>query len=426
MEKAIKQIKNCILEILNYIIMVMILRAVFSLFPSETPHFITYSLFAAVPLFFYFIRVKILSIWLFTLFHILTLILVYIIFNDSIVQRIAFLILTLLYVIYSTYIKIAVYTNPLQLDYNIKNISPIITVVIATFSYLITNNNSTIIIIIVLIVLHLIYHYLSSFLHYININRRSAGSMPLKEIITIDFPLITGFTLLTALAMAAVAGRNIIAGIAEGLIETLRRFLRRLPINTHSEIETEVNDPIRLPSSPIPDEIYRHYPPRTEIFFQILNNLITIISTIIIIALTILIIGLIIAQIKAAFARRTPKAKEQPEDQPIDIIEKLKRIKQQKPTAKRRLFRTPDEKIRRIFVNTITKKAAETPDNIKAKTLLTSGTVREMATLFPPHKDPQTLPNFITLYEKARYAQQTCTPKDVKQAKHLSNLLTKP
>jgi hypothetical protein len=420
MLQIIAHLKNCLIEIQNYLLFIMVELMIFGYFLDKQPAWFNYLVLGTIPIACYFIRCFIHRFWLFALLHLVPLVLVFGTFADLLVERIVFTFAVVVQIIISLAVRIAVYTQPERASYGGTATLPIIAVAMGAFFFLLKGPESLIVLTISFIALHFLERYLGQFLYYIDINRRTTGNMPLKEIFILDFPIVGGFTLITVLLMLSVAVRESLGRFVSWLLLLLRDLLRWLisliPSGAATEEEMLAEEPLPDMLSGLPET------PGDVAGSNLLLQALEIAMAILLVAVVvILVVGAVLAAValvKAVFKLRLRGKNIAEDDVNRDLIEILKRPKRvAKPKRKHLLFRSADEKIRALFAATMLKQAQ---NNMRYFPLQTA-TPCELLALFEEEREAASV--LVGLYEKARYAKESCTNADFRLAKKIKGLL---
>ena len=464
---VINHTKNCIAEVANYLLFVMGEAALFSFFPDQAPQPAIICLLGSVPLLFYLIRCKIHKFWLFALLHIIPLVIILGAPFGHLVQTIVFFAVALVQAILSVSVRIAVYTRPERSDYGMALASPIVAVVIAAAIYLLRGVEIIPFLTMAFIAGFFLDRFLKHFIHYTDMSRRTTGHMPTKSIFAACALLVGAFTLIVTIMMGGFAGRLFIVRIGAWLLELLRLFvvwLIGLIVIEEQASEMSLSPEGELP--PIPGELTELAEEGTHILIEILNVLFSVFAAIVTAALVAALIYGLVRLIRAAFSKRAREGAQAVDKKKGDIVEKLSRREKIGP-KRARLFLTNDEKIRRIFAATISRQSRKCQADAGAYTITKSSTAREMLQLFvtpdagfpetsvtpqinllageesagspetsvtpqcfnagPPETSvtPQCFnagppESLISLYEKARYAAQSCDSADARTARKLA------
>ncbi len=425
MERKILHIKNCIAEVMNYLLYVMAELAFFSAFTGEKPNVFRFMIPVAVPLFFYLVRCRVHRFWLFLLIHLLPFVWIIFGYGDSISQKFVFFLVAMIQVMVSLYIRITLFSDPNRIDYGIHPAPPPLAVGMGVALLLfndklgVAGTELTLIqIVIIFMLLYFVCLFMDNFLHYTEMSRKTTGNIPMKSIFLVDFAVVGGFAGICVIMMAAFADRS----LGKALGEFIKRIMRAVLIFFIYVIN--------FISSLFKDSPMEELPPSEQInmmpkavtgnslLAQIIDMLLTVIGTALAIAFAGAAIYGLVMLIKRAFAYRKEDKLAQ-EDESGDIIEKLERKKKSNDTGRLSgWFKTPDEKIRKIFLVTLRKKCRQKTDQDWER-LLRYGTARECLALFG-EDGGETALSFIHIYEKARYAKEECTAADAKEAARLA------
>jgi len=401
MEKLLLHTKNCISEVANYLLYVILLILIFSLFDSEKPHFFEFVIMVIVPLYYYLLRFKIHSFGLLILLHLAPACLIWIIYSTNVGFKMAFLVIACIQGAISLGVTHAAKEKK-QWDGGNKTIMPVVVIVVGAVVYIASTNIIVIPLIIIFIVLYFLNLHLTQYVEYIEVHRLSTGNVPRKNIFFSGVMLVGFFILVAVLIMLLFA-----TGFARWFIDVLHQFFTWFVALWSFE---------QAPLPEIPDIEYEQLEfndfgeSGDNRFFAVIGYIFSFLSA----ALIIFVVGSLIIWVFMLIIRgRTTKFvyRNDGVEEDDDIIEKLE-WKREKNKNKRsfKLFMTADEKIRRIFSKVVNK-------HLTHKPILSSSTAREMLEFFG-HSESAVL--LVELYEKARYAHETCTEKDVKEAKRLA------
>lgn len=414
MEKVILHIKNGIAEIHNYLLFVMAQMVIISYISGKAPGFFILAALGVLPLIYYLIRCKIHNFWFFCALHVVPIFLIWILIDDFLATKIIFITIAFLQAAFSIGTRIAVYTRPERDDYGSAIVLPFFIGLLGTSLYLVSRDTRLVVIIIIITVLHFSHMYLSHFLHYIDMSSRTTGNVPVKDILATDLALVGGFMLIMVSFMSLFIGRDLLLGLGGWLLSLLRKLFALLDFFasrvSENEATVQENQGLQI------EEIVINEP---SDFAIVLEYIFEIVSSVVIVVGTILLIYITIILIRNVFRGRA-RGKKLSEDGDIDVVEKIKRTKNgRKDTAKRSIFLTADEKIRRIFVKLIRKKKEKLYGLNNEGYLIRDGsTARELLILFDDQ--PESAGLIVALYEKARYARESCTNADVRTARKLA------
>jgi hypothetical protein len=253
-------------------------------------------------------------------------------------------------------------------------------------------------------------------------NRRTTGHVPSKEIFHLNIYLVGAFTLVSVVVMAGAAGSGAFSAFGVWLYNTLRRFIRWL-VSLLPKAAGE-GLPDEQEQAPFAEDMggfpYDNAAPVDNLFLQILERIIISLVTITFYALIAAALWGLFVLIRDAFRRRAGKAKTDGGEG--DIVEKIERpVRKTKEKRPRRIFGSADERIRRIFARAVERRYNERTGGDLSYILLHSGTARELLALFDGEPEPAR--TLIALYEKARYARESCTAADVREARRLARMV---
>ncbi|MDR0220869.1 MAG: hypothetical protein LBI54_05630 [Lachnospiraceae bacterium] len=420
MQTTINHAKNCLAEIINYTLFVMVEIAFLAYLSTDEPGFFTYAVLALIPLAYYFVRCYVHRIWLFALLHLLPLVLVFGAFDHDIAQKALFFVAAAVQAIVSLAIRIDIYSESPRADYGVTAALPPVAIVFGLIMFLLTRYDRILALTIVFIALYLFYHYLGQFLYYTDMNRRTTGHVPAGEIFNLNIILVGAFTLISVLVMAGVAGQEVFSAFARWLYNTVSRFLRWLASLLPSSGE---GGPAEELAAPPAEEAatglpFTEAPEPLGLLAQIIEQALVTLATILFYALLAAALWGLFVLIRAAFRRRF--GKEKTADGEGDLVEIIARpVRKAKEKRRRLIFAGADERIRGIFARVVERRFSEQANgDTTAYILLHSGTARELLALFDGEPEPARA--LVALYEKARYACESCTGADVREARRLA------
>ena len=424
MEKTINHVKNCIAEVANGLIYIMVGLAIFSYFPEHSPHFAAFALFAVIPLAAYLTRCLVHQLWLFFPLHLLVPLVIFFVFRHSIGQVTMFLFVAVIQIWVSIAIRVNIYVNPNRSDFSSAAVPPIVPVAVGAILYMLTGLGSLVALVTLSVALHLLHRFLAQFVHYSDMTRRTTGTMPTKRIFTVDFLLVAAFTLATVLLMAVFSGSEILTGVGAWLLECLRLLLVWF-FSVFSVVPEDM--PVLVGQGPItpviPAELIAAEERVKGPIAAIVEQILIAFATALVLALILAALVTLILLIRRAFKKRARVIEASPDEEKGDVVEVLKRRVSRERGPRRRLLRSADEKIRQIFAAVIMKRMGQADAADISSPILAGSTAREMLAVFPD--EPEAALRLTDLYEKARYARESCTAADVRMARGLAREMSK-
>ncbi|MDR2888982.1 MAG: hypothetical protein LBV33_03970 [Lachnospiraceae bacterium] len=416
MEKKIQHIRNGIAELLVYLIFAMVEQFIFVVLFGKAPGFWRLFFPLIVPLLFYVVRCRIHRFWLFLVLHLLATILMSIFYGRTIVEKVILGIATFIQMIISLSIRIAVFTSPERKDYGVHVVSPVASLIFATILLLIRSESGLAPFVIVYIIGYFIYYYLTQYIHYIGMNKRTTGTIPVNEIFKTDLYLVGGFTIICGIMMAGIAGRSNQTGLFGVVLQLVRQIFFSLFNLINAILPSPFINSVTQ-DQPLPaNDIYGMLPVEGPSWFvYFLNGLFLLIG--IALMLLLLAVGIygIVVLFRAVFAKQVGPGQQIYQSEVGDTVERLER-KSRSEKGEGGYARTPEEKIRKAFRNCMLRGLGRKPEQEMVK-WLHSATARELLVYF---NGEEGINKFIELYEKARYTKGLCTNDDVREARRLA------
>jgi hypothetical protein len=311
MKIAIIHAKNIIAELINYTLYVMVEITFFAYFSEDEPGFFTYAALGLIPIGYYFVRCYVHRFWAFALLHLLPPVLVFGSFDYDISQKILFSLVAAIYAILSLVIRLDAFSETGRADYGVTAAIPPVAVGLGLVAFMLTRYDSIIALTIAFIALYLFHHYLGQFLFYTDMNRRTTGHVPSKDIFHLNIYLVGAFTLVSVVVMASAAGSGAFSAFGVWLYNTLRRFLRwlvsLLPSSAGEGQFDEMAEP--PPTGEAAGLPFDAAPPVDNIVVQVLERILIGLTTIIFYMVLAAALWGLIVLVREAFRRRAGKAK---------------------------------------------------------------------------------------------------------------------
>lgn len=418
MDIKIIHLKNCIAELLVFLIYVMFEQVIFVMLNGDRPGRLQLGMLFTIPLFYYLVRCKVHRFWLFMLLHILPPAVLIIGFREQAVYAVVFAIAALLQAFSSLNIRIKFVTDQEQFDYGYTALSPVGIVGMGLILYFISRADILIYPVLFYIVVYFLYIYLRHFLHYMDMNKIITGNIPEKSIFAINFSFVGGFTAVSALFMIFFSDIEFFSSALRSFMRWLGYLIRFL-LSRGAVESPEVKD--EEPLLPSADDMFTEAS-STPFWAEVLEIIMTVIVVAFLLALAAVAIYLLIKLIRRVFGNGSSERGSDDEETRKDIVEKLKRSESGKATAGLSvLIKSPEEKIRKIFRKVLQKQGKTNPPP-EEKGLLRYGTARECLVFL--HADSDDAISLAYIYEKARYGDIPCTSSDVREAKRLARRLT--
>ncbi len=419
MEIKILHLKNCIAELLVFLIYIMFEQVIFVMLDGDRPGGLQLGMLFAIPLFYYLVRCKVHRFWLFMLLHILPPAMLIIGYREQTVYAVVFAIAALLQAFSSLNIRIKFVTDQEQFDYGYTALSPAGMVGIGLLLYFISRADVLIYPVLFYIVVYFLYIYLRHFLHYMDLNKIITGNIPEKSIFAINFSFVGGFTAVSALFMIFFSDIAFFSSALRSFMQWLGYLIRFLLSRSAAESPEIKEEELPLPSA----EDMLTEASSTPFWAEVLEIMMTVIVVVFLLALAAAAIYLLIKLIQRVFGNGSTERGADDEETKKDIVEKLKRNKSGKdPAGLSVLILSPEEKIRKIFRKVLQKQDKTAPPPQEEKGLLRYGTARECLALL--HAGSDDAKSLAQIYEKARYGFVPCTASDVREARRLARRLT--
>lgn len=416
---------NILAEILNYMLAIALQVVVFADFIRQWPGFLRIILLSIVPVFYYLVREFCGSRSLFFLLHILPVAGAIVLWGKTPYEQAVFAIVAAVFALLSISKKLS------GKDSGTEVASPAFMSGFFFFIYLIDDwqsggkNGSCLTAMTMIYVLgYFLYFYLRRFWAYMDVNNRTTDHIPVKHAFYSSLSLIFGFLMISAGSICMGTDRQladrIMAGIKKVLVMVLTFLFSHFP-KGEAQSEIWTGDMEKNKFVPPPYETSE-----PSVFAWILNALVYILGIAGVIVLLAAVITGFIRLVEKAFRQKSGVCQEDEEEEK-DKVEFLLRPKRRKKKAEEgmRIFTSgePSYVIRRQYLRTLIRRYRSVK-NEGIKKLMHGGTARECCkSLFPER--PEEAEEFAGLYEKAKYANISCSKDDVRRMKRLAGELLK-
>lgn len=364
----------------------------------------------------YLIRMKCEGMLSFTLGHLLSLLFLWFLLNCFSSGNLLFL----MFLVLAAYTGLSVYYKAGKPDREPSCISPVAGIAIMVMTYFVQNTYGnrkfqTVLFLISAgyLCLHFLYNYLSNFITFLILNRTSTGHMKEKQLFSAGMAMVGGYTLFTGLTLIFCTDPGAGDRLAAWLKALCFRFLRWIASllskeNTGEYVEeTPPQTMVDIEPRSQGEETISAWP---EIVRTILDALVIILFLVIVAAAVYWLIKAFIA----LFKKRSEEAG--PRKDTKERIAHVKKIKNDTGDNKKRIFYrfSPNAKIRRVYGELASKyrKKLEQEKGKPAEASTARENCRVLAVNNPPAGE-----QLAQLYEKARYSNQSCNKKEVKEAR---------
>lgn len=263
--------------------------------------------------------------------------------------------------------------------------------------------------------------YFINFLRYMDMSRKTMDNIPEGRAFGISFGLAAGFTGAVAVLFYGGTHRQQIDEIGARLGRAIAGFLGFL-----FSLLPEGKEEEAVPGWQIEKAGGVALPEAQEASFlaRILDVLLFVIAMAVTLALVIGGAIVFYRLIREAFLKRQTGQKADTGGEKDKVESLLGSRKKEKRAERKGLFhaRTPQEEIRRIYYKTMYRRYRALREE-KTRKLIKTGSARECClAIFPEGEEEAEA--FVRMYEKARYANDTCTSRELKQMKRCSAVLT--
>lgn len=268
---------------------------------------------------------------------------------------------------------------------------------------------------------HWMKNYLDNFLYYMKMNRQASGAMPESRIFRGGIISVAVYGVFCFAVLVLYSKTALVASLSELVRNAgyllLKLFFRFLLLFLK---ETEEGEMIPEASGEGEQMMFAAESAEVPLWMQILDKvLVTAVVVMLITGIIWLIVMLVRFMIRSFYGREKAKKEIRQEG----FVEEQERLQEKKDSPRARLpvlGGTPAQRVRRIFKRTIQEltKRAEPVERMDART------ARELACLCAETNAAE-WDALVTLYERARYAQEAVTREDVREAGRLSKALLK-
>ena len=419
MVKVITHTKNCIAEVLNYLILICLEALILGNFARQWPGFFFFVVPVVIPLCFYVIRLHINRISVFLLLHILTIILFWFFYGETWGQKVVIAIVACTQAVKSLQIRVT------RQYWHSEVVLPAIAVAVMVGAYIVDQFMGITIVSVAImqiaigfLFLYFLYYYLARFLDFINMNKRMIVNIPERQIFTSGGIMVGVFAVISGILIKTAADESFAKTVSAFMRRAVSMMIRFL----FSLLEFMNPYQFDIQAEESAQEIVQEIPleqVETSVWAELVDRLLVLGGMVITICLIGSIIYGLIRLIQKAFAYRNRQNTADEAGGYKDLVEKIeKRSRNKQGQRQFEPGASPEVKIRRIFQKIVKKKLKG-----KKEDMLTacreSSTAREYEFLFEGAQQ-EPLKEFISIYEKARYSHGDCTKEDVKRAKALA------
>ncbi len=427
MRNKMELIKNCIAELLNYILALAIMTVVMRDFLNYWPGTGRLLILIAVPICLYLIREYIKNGFLFLMLHFFVVLAVIGFFSHTVSEKVLFGLVTAVFIGFSIYRRLSSQIRGMGV------IHPVVMAVALFILYLVDRYKGAgrtggylIQFMIMYMAGYFLYYYLEKFLQFIHMNCKVTENVPVKHIFSSSFGLILLFILgMTGITFVSVNKEMIdeLATVIRSGILAFLGFLGDLFIKEGAiEVPQEalvIRDTLQMDMPLTPDA-------EPSVLVQILDYILYLMGNLAVLVFALAVVIAVYKLIRRAFSKGQSKYISQ-EEVFVDKVESLKKEKSMKRNTRKKFSfaGTPEMMIRRQYYKAMTDK--KVASKVTSDKEFLSGTAREnSARYFEMTKEKKAAAQtFSGTYEKARYGQNLCSREEVKQMKRSREILLK-
>lgn len=425
MSRKIEIVKNAIAELVNFLVLLAIGIVVWGDFIETAPDFRLLFALGMVPLFYYGVRERCESFWLFMLLHFLPWAGFWLSDKGAFEKALLFVLLAII-----TLMSLSRKMKGLGAGMDAAH--PVFAALVFWVLYLVDGrfgggawSGFLLYVGTVFAVCYLLRYFFRQFLHFMDVNNRTTENIQADHVFRSAMTLAGGFTAIAGGFMIFGADKRLADTIGEALVRGLLALLRFLFSLLGQEAVEE--EPVFGEAAGAAGEDIAGLmePGEPSLFMQILEVLLEIFVAAALIVLAALAVIALVRLIREVFSRRG-KSREEEEGFFEDQVEKLERgSRRQKEKPEGSFWErvgkalSPEERIRRIYRKTLEKELAARKEE-EREALARGATPRECcAALFP--ESGREAQEFARLYERARYGRGLCGSEDVKRARKLAD-----
>ena len=405
--KFIETMQDLLIILINHLPLLGLGITVMGLFGQEQHYIWLWGAAVAVPLVLYFARVKIGNFFLFFALHLILPVIAFMV-PVWILPKIILLVMVLIYVVWSVYIRLRSKTMGEGL------LKPLFVISMLGALTLVENLNNKmgwewiyIALAMVYLAGYFIYNFIDQYLHFLTVNESSAANIPEQEIFSSGMKQTFLFMLGSVVVLLLTANVGWLAYIMSWLGKGLLAVIRFL-LSGRSGEQIEEIEPSVMESAPQDMGGMFAEEGKTALIWIILEKILMA-------AIGVLLIGLVVFGIVMGFRylwkyfHAGSKKEDEVLQSGIDIRETCIIEKKQKEASDWFSFLKPREKVRKIYRKQILKHKKEiigenTPENLEYMT------AEECCEKISSEE-------LKLIYEKARYSSEEITSEDVKRIK---------
>lgn len=264
------------------------------------------------------------------------------------------------------------------------------------------------------LLLFLLNQYVGNFIAYVEMNRRMSGAMPEKSIFRAGMVTVGGYSCFSVLLLILCAQTPFVGWLSR-LVEKAGHLLARLIFWFVMLFAGEEGEPAVMGETGAGQMPLVMQAGKSPAWLRFLDKIITTAVTFALIGGALVLLALLIRFLIQRFYNRQKDVKEVTRE---GFVEEEEHLGSEKRRREKRLpvfGGTMQQRVRRIFKRTVQESFPGACD-------LSAMTAREIAGQ-KPDCSPEEWALLSELYERARYAQDTVTKKDVKAAGKLSGAI---
>lgn len=410
--KFIETMQDLLIILMNHLALIGFAMTVMGLFGQEQHYIWLWGILVAVPMVLYYVRVKIKNFLLFFALH-LILPVIALMVPVWILPKIILLVIVLIYVVWSVYIRLRSKTMGEGV------LKPLLVISVLGALTLVENLNNKmswewiyIALAMVYLAGYFIYNFINQYLRFLTVNESSAANIPEREIFSSGMKQTFLFMLGSVVVLFLTANVGWLAYIMSWLGRGLLAVIRFLVSGISGE-EPEEIEPSVMESAPQDMGGMFAEEEKTALIWIILEKFLMI-------AIGVFFIGLVVFGIVMGFRylwkyfHAGSKEENEELQTGIDIRETCTIEKNKKEASDWFAFLKPREKVRKIYRKHVLKHKKEivgddSPENLG---YMTAGECC----------DKISSEDLKLIYEKARYSPEEISSEDVRRIKHSRQL----
>lgn len=423
MNRKIELLKNITAEILNYLVVCSCVYIILVDFAKVEPILWQLTALVIVPLFFYGLREWCDKLWLFMALHGVPLFAVLFLYQGNAIYKGIFAAVVIFYACLSISRRIGAAGRGME-----AAAPPAVAGVYLVLYLLDTvqgggQNGAVLLQLLIFFAAgYFIFYYLRQFLSYVDINARTTENIPVKNVFYSSAGLAAGFTVIAFGLITICANRSLIEKISAMIRSFIRKLLSLIRFTPEEiQVEAELSGDRIMGAMPDLGEAVE-----PSLFMRIMDVVLTLAAFGLILFFFVSGIVTLRKFLQEGFGRKSygpgfEETEYRDQIEKIDNKEGRDGVKRGTITERWKAAMSPEEKIRRIYKKTI-RKNIPVWESERTERFLDTATARECCMqIFSG--DTCGVQEFVSIYERARYAGALCRQEDVRRMKELAEKL---